>query len=151
MEMPPKDEYLYYMLLRTYIRETLLEHRVKMQIEDKNGINETIQDFMDFCAQKLNFEETPPISIVNSIPKGTHGAYWPDNKKIKVVGRGRCLSDILRSLAHELVHHQQNVEERLEIINDDGVGGHIEDEANAIAGQLVKAYGRNNPQIYKIF
>jgi hypothetical protein len=151
MEMREKDEYLYDMLLETYIREALEEKRLKMQFQDKNGIESDIQDFLAFCIEKLEIQESPRIAIVNEIPSGTHGAYWPDRKTIKVVGRGRCLSDILRSLAHELVHHQQNEQNRIEIINDDGVGGHIEDEANSVAGQLVKAYGINNRKIYQTY
>ncbi len=151
MEMVQKDEYLYHMLLESLIREMIEEQKLKMQIDDKKGIESEILSFMDFCADRLGLQDMPVISIVNQIPKGTHGAYWPDAKRIKVVGRGRCLSDILRSLAHELVHHLQNEEERIEVVNEDGVGGHIEDEANSVAGQIVKAYGINNPQIYKTF
>lgn len=151
MELGYKHEYLYEMLLRTYIRELLKEQTLKMQIEDKKGMDSDIQNFLTFCVEKLEIQESPPITVVNQIPKGTHGAYWPDGRSIKVVGRGRCLSDILRSIAHELVHHQQNEQDRIEIINDDGVGGHIEDEANAVAGQLVKSYGLNNPKIYNTY
>lgn len=149
MEMANKAEYLYKMVLKDYIRETLKEHRLKMQIDDQKGIQEEVNNFISFCADRLNLKDVPMISIVNQIPKGTHGAYWPNKKYVKIVGHGRCVSDILRSLAHELVHHQQNEQKRIEIINDDGVGGHIEDEANAVAGQIVKAYGLKNPNIYK--
>lgn len=139
------------MLLENYIKEFLLEQRLKMQIKDPGNVGDEINNFIPFCSQRLELQNVPVISIVNEIPKGTHGAYWPDGRTIKVVGRGRCLSDILRSLAHELVHHQQNEQERIEIINDDGVGGHIEDEANSVAGQIVKAYGIDNPHIYKTY
>ena len=139
------------MILQRLIRETIEDQKLKIQFEDKAGIQSEILNFIDFCTDRLGLQEVPPISIVNMIPRGTHGAYWPDAKRIKVVGRGRCLSDILRSIAHELTHHLQNEEDRLEIINADGVGGEIEDEANSIGGQLVKAYGINNPQIYTTY
>ena len=139
------------MLLEAYIKEVFKEKKLKMQFEDKNGIQADVQDFLAFCIERLGIQNCPKIGIVNEIPAGSHGAYWPDAQSIKIVGRGRCLSDILRSLAHELVHHQQREQDRIEIINDDGVGGHIEDEANAVAGQLVKAYGINNRKIYKTY
>lgn len=138
-------------MLRSLIKEMIEESRLKMQFDNRVDIEEDVENFLGFCAQRLNLQEIPTVAIVNEIPKGTHGAYWPDDRTIRVVGRGRCLSDILRSLAHELVHHQQNEENRIEIINGDGVGGHIEDEANAVAGQLVKAYGLNNRHIYSKF
>lgn len=151
MEMTLKDEYLYEMLIESYIKGILEEKKLKMQLKDKNGIEADIQDFLAFCIERLEIQDCPSISVVNEIPAGSHGAYWPDAKTIKVVGRGRCLSDILRSLAHELVHHQQNEQGRIEIINADGVGGHIEDEANSVAGQLVKSYGRDNRKIYSTY
>ena len=53
----------------------------------------------------------------------------------------------MRSVAHELVHHHQNEEGELKgkIQN---VGGPIEDEANAVAGELLKKYGLQHPEIY---
>ena len=66
---------------------------------------------------------------------------------IKVHAGDRYLADIMRSVAHELVHHQQNENGKLKgkISN---VGGPIEDEANSVAGQLVKKYGLQHPEIY---
>jgi hypothetical protein len=139
------------MILKAFIQELLKENIIKMQLEDKNDIESDIQDFLAFCIEKLEIKKSPTIEIVTEIPAGSHGAYWPDKRTIKIVGQGRCLSDILRSFAHELVHHQQNEQERIKIINQDGVGGHIEDEANSVAGQLVKSYGIANPKIYKIY
>ena len=61
--------------------------------------------------------------------------------------------DILRSLAHELVHHKQKENgdfKNKEVIKDiPEVGGHIEDEANAIAGRLIKKYGKQNQDLYE--
>lgn len=141
------------MILKTFIRELLEEQfRIKVKVQDTNNLEEELQSFVEFCSERLGINSMPPINVVNQIQGGTHGVYYPSgNLKIGVVGRGRHLSDILRSLAHEIVHHQQNEQDRLEIINDDGVGGHIENEANSVAGQLVKAYGRENPHIYKTF
>ena len=65
--------------------------------------------------------------------------------------KGRLIIDILRSVAHELVHHNQF--ESGEIKNNDvvkDIGGKIEDDANAIAGQLVKKFTYENEKL-KLF
>jgi Zn-dependent peptidase ImmA (M78 family) len=49
------------------------------------------------------------------------------------------LGDILRSIAHELIHQLQHQEGRIEYPVQD-IGGEIEDEANAKAGSLVKTF-----------
>lgn len=151
-------------MLRNYIKEYLNE-RLKIQINDKNGLEDDISNFISFCLDKLSIPKMPSISVVNQIQGGTHGVYYPGKSIIKSVGRGRCLSDILRSIAHELVHHKQNIEDRLH--NDEYKDTEekfklnnlypndylyiIEDEANALAGQLVKAFGQKNPHIYKTY
>lgn len=70
-----------------------------------------------------------------------------ENSQIKVYTKDRALQDIMRSVAHELVHHHQNEEGELKgkIQN---VGGPIEDEANALAGEFLKKYGIKHPEIY---
>ena len=70
-----------------------------------------------------------------------------ENSEVKVYTKDRALQDVMRSVAHELVHHHQNEEGELEgkIQN---VGGPIEDEANALAGEFLKKYGLQHPEIY---
>jgi hypothetical protein len=62
------------------------------------------------------------------------------------------LVDILRSIAHELVHHKQKEDGKFKNQSSKGipeVGGMIEDEANAIAGRLIKKYGKDNEGLYE--
>ncbi len=63
-----------------------------------------------------------------------------------VYKKGRALIDIMRSAAHELVHHQQNQNKKLNQ-NVKDIGGPIEDEANAVAGQLIKKFGYAHPKL----
>lgn len=39
--------------------------------------------------------------------------YDPDRKVVNMYVKGRAVKDVLRSFAHELIHHQQNIEGRL--------------------------------------
>ena len=54
-------------------------------------------------------------------------------------------------MAHELVHHKQNKEGELTGSKEEGEDGSPwEDEANAKAGEIVRKYGRENPEIYNL-
>jgi hypothetical protein len=55
----------------------------------------------------------------------------------------------MRSLAHEMVHHKQWERGELEVKPPD-IGGKIEDEANAVAGQYIKMFSKIDPEIYNI-
>ena len=69
----------------------------------------------------------------------TTAFYRDKDKLVCVYAKNRMLGDVMRSVAHELVHKKQYEDDRIEHPVQD-IGGEIEDEANAIAGQLVKKY-----------
>ena len=99
----------------------------------------------------LDLKQIPEIEYITDpdFPGEMHsfGGYNPTDKTIATVIVNRNLADILRTLAHELVHHCQN--ERYGITAEDGeTGSDIENEANAVAGQIMREYGKRNPDIY---
>jgi len=112
--------------------------------------------FINYVVDELNIE-IPPTIYVEKEPSSEYTGgtyrYKGGTERIKVRSKDRSLMDILRSLAHELVHHKQKEDgmfEDKEVIKDiPEVGGHIEDEANAIAGRLIKKYGKQNYDLYE--
>ena len=61
--------------------------------------------------------------------------------------RNRHPIDIMRTLAHELVHYKQDTERR--IGPDSGeTGSPIENEANAMAGQIMRRFDQENPELF---
>jgi hypothetical protein len=108
-----------------------------------------IKRFVDYTCSRLNIDE-PKISIINSPSYSqeyhSFGGYIPLGQEIKVVVHNRNMADILRTLAHELVHHMQNLNGD-ELNGDDGSG--IENEANAMAGVIMREFGRENPEIFE--
>jgi hypothetical protein len=58
------------------------------------------------------------------------------------------LADVLRTIAHEMVHHKQNLKGILNI-NSGQDASPEENQANQLAGLLLRVYGRNNPHIYE--
>jgi len=80
---------------------------------------------------------------------GSLGGYSPETKDIVVVVPGRLTADICRTIAHELVHRKQD---EMGLIKNNETAGKtgspIENQANALAGVLLRDYGKQNKAIY---
>ena len=116
----------------------------------------TIDDFVEFVKKELGINNEVDIQLQNNKDgiKTTAVYKYQDEgdedfeqSHIKVFALGRALVDVLRSIAHELVHHKQNEDGELKGKHSN-VGGPIEDEANAVAGEMIKTYGLEHPEIY---
>lgn len=110
-----------------------------------------LTDFVKFIKKELKLKEVPTISIQNNrdgLKTTANYDYTKENKIIKVCSKNRALVDVMRSLAHELVHHKQWEDGRLNGPKPPDIGGEIEDEANAKAGQFIKMYSKIDETIY---
>ena len=119
---------------------------------NQNRLN-TLKDFIGFCKAELNIQTLPKISLLNDKSFveqfRSFGEYNPQTKAIKVVALNRNLADICRSLAHELCHHRQN--ELDMIYNEAGeTGTDIENDANAMAGIIMRDFGKRNVDVYEL-
>ena len=109
-----------------------------------------LTDFVKFVKKELSIDKMPTISIQNgrgSLKTTANYDYTKENKIIKINAKNRALVDVMRSVAHELVHHKQYEQGRLDTKPPD-IGGEIEDEANAKAGQYIKMYSKKDNTIY---
>ena len=108
--------------------------------------------FLKFVEKELGITQSYSIKISNNHLEFKTTAYYdPDKKLIAVYVKGRAIIDIMRSFAHELVHcsqHQNGEVKPGEEVQD--IGGKIEDDANAIAGQLIKKFTYENKKL-KLF
>ena len=121
------------------------------------GISESKQNsinhFVEYATKKLKLNETPKITLLSgreySEAKTSLGGYNPMSKEIYVAIEGRLTADILRTLAHEMVHRKQD---ELGLVKDEikdgATGSPIENQAHAVAGILMRNYGKINKQIY---
>jgi len=64
--------------------------------------------------------------------------------EIRILAKGRMMRDTLRTLAHEWVHEYQ-IDVMGRKIGPD-IGGINEDEANSIAGKLLKIFEKKHPE-----
>lgn len=115
--------------------------------EDKK---KKLHAFVKFVREKLDLKETPSVVIQNGRTGLKTTANYDYRKPVKIIrvnGKNRLLVDICRSVAHELVHHKQFEQGRLKVTPPD-IGGEIEDEANAFAGQFIKMFAQIDSSIY---
>ena len=111
-----------------------------------------IKDFVEFCENEINIEELPKIKFIldNKWAKHLHsfGRYRIEKRDVTVYMGKRNLADTLRTLAHELVHHRQNELGKLDM-NSGETGSNIENEANSMAGILMRKFGKTHDMIYE--
>ena len=111
---------------------------------------EILDKFVLFVKEQLELKTVPTVKIQNNrdgLKTTANYDYTKENKIIKVCAKNRALVDVCRSIAHEMVHHKQFEQGRLKVQPPD-IGGEIEDEANAKAGQYIKMYAKEDPNIY---
>ena len=111
---------------------------------------EILDKFVLFVKKQLELKTAPTIKVQNNrdgLKTTANYDYTKENKIIKVCAKNRALVDVCRSIAHEMVHHKQYEQGRLNVQPPD-IGGEIEDEANAKAGQFIKMYAKEDPNIY---
>jgi hypothetical protein len=110
-----------------------------------------LDTFISFAKEKLNITELPQIKYkdVND-DFSSFGGYNPSEKSIIVVTKNRHPNDVFRTLAHELVHHKQNEDGRIKDVAKEGsTGSNIEDEANSMAGQILRFWAADNPDSFR--
>lgn len=113
-----------------------------------------VNDFISYVSEKLDINENiPNVDVIFDKTDFTEknksfGQYNPNTYEIKIIGYNRNLADTLRTLAHELIHHKQNLNGELHEKSGE-TGSDHENNANALAGQLMREYGKKNPKIFE--
>lgn len=84
---------------------------------NSNQYRKYITSLVHFMAKNgYTVKPFPKIILTNEHQDeafGKTGYYDPDNKEVVVFTHNRLAKDVLRSIAHELIHHKQNIEGRL--------------------------------------
>ena len=100
---------------------------------DLSSLEPHIHGMYDHFSSKYGFKR-PPTMIFDSDPSnqpsvlGKTAYYDPQSLEIHVFIDGRHPKDVLRSIAHELIHHRQNLEGRLESDGYSGPGYYLEND-----------------------
>jgi len=113
---------------------------------------DTLVDFIRFAIEELGLPRMPSIKILDDAVTGkesnSFAAYVPGSKQIILYTKNRHILDILRSLGHEMVHFRQDLNGKL-TSNSGKTGSEHENEANAVAGQIMRKYGKMHPELFR--
>ena len=129
-------------IIKHLLREGLMsqEDTVVRQVADFVNFAKEYLGIKDDIQIKLAFERTPDLKTT---------AYYSLDGLVVVYVKDRAIIDVCRSIAHELVHHLQMLEGRLlDAMKDGEDGSPIENEANAVAGVIIRKYGKLHPELY---
>jgi len=109
-----------------------------------------LSEFTKFVVKELGIKDAPTVAILSKrdgLKTTASYDYSKENKVVKIYGNNRLLVDVMRSIAHELTHHKQWEDGKLKVRPPD-IGGPIEDDANAKAGQFIKMFAKKDSTIY---
>lgn len=106
-----------------------------------------VHTFLPFVKKELGIKELPKIHFVDDPKFARRIAAFGQIKDNRIVIdiQSRQTMDILRTLSHELTHYRQHKK---------GVNGHsaagstTENEANKLAGTIVRKFGEKHPGLF---
>jgi hypothetical protein len=110
-----------------------------------------IESFIEFAGKHLKIKTLPNIQYIDSMnyakDQSSFGSFAPANNTITVVTGTRSLPDVLRTIAHELVHCRQH---ELGLLKKDSgeTGSDHENQANSIAGILLREFSKKDSGIF---
>lgn len=108
-----------------------------------------LQIFLIFVQRRLKIKDLPEIRFAyNSNFAAKYAAFGIITKKntITVEALDRHPMDVLRTVAHELVHYSQH---QRGIKGSGKSGSMTEDEANMKAGELLRDFGASHSYLFK--
>jgi hypothetical protein len=115
--------------------------------ESQVDISKMFSDFLPIAMNVLKINKLPKIHLskqINDQEQPTFGGYVDSQTAIHLAIANRHPNDILRTLAHELVHFKQHIENRLGEHSGE-TGSPEENEANQVAGIIMRYFNKKYP------
>jgi hypothetical protein len=109
---------------------------------NKSQVQRVLDKFLPFASTELGIEKMPPIHLATGKEAQDMKSFgcW-DGEKITLCPDNRHPMDVMRTLAHELVHYTHG-----HTNGEDGSDD--ENEANAKAGVIMRRFARANPDLF---
>jgi len=106
--------------------------------------------FFPLAMQELEINRLPDIKLELHLEldeQPSFGRFVQDENRIYLAVEDRHPVDILRTLAHELVHYKQGVEHELNPDSGD-TGSPQENEAHEVAGIIMRHFNKQHPEFF---
>ena len=117
---------------------------------DPKKTNQILKSFLQFAKEHIGLEQLPRINFVQgserSVKHHSFGGYG--NHEINISVSNRHIMDVCRTLAHELVHYKQDLNNELDGPDPGATGSPQENEANATAAVILRKWGKLHPELF---
>lgn len=122
--------------------------RINELLENNNDhFIKAFEDFLPLAMGVLELQSLPKIKIVKRVEdkeQPTFGKFINQKEVIQLAIENRHVIDILRTLAHELAHYKQKIENRLNPASGE-TGSPEENEAHTYAGIIMRNFNKKYP------
>jgi hypothetical protein len=124
----------------------------KKKVEDfskhKKIFIDIFAKFLPIAMKEIGLDSLPKMHFephISDVDQPTFGVYENGSHVLHVALMNRHPNDILRTVAHELVHYKQDTNH--ELASDSGeTGSPHENEAHAIAGIVMRHFNKQYPE-----
>lgn len=117
---------------------------------EHRGRTPELDDFVAWCCRRLDIQGPLPDLRYSDSKEAQDqhytGYYTQGDDAIWIYTGGRNLADIMRTVAHELVHFRQR-ESGQDLSDQAYAGSPAEREADAEAGIMMKHYLKSHPEV----
>ena len=107
---------------------------------------------MRFAAEHLELKTLPKFDFVfdskQSVQRKSFGGYQPGAEHITITVKNRHINDVCRTLAHEMVHFKQDLNDELADDDAGSTGSPQENDANAQAAVIMRNWGKKHPNYF---
>ena len=122
----------------------------KSFLEATDNSNDIVNDFIQQVTTELGIDPVPEIHLHSDPAWSEHnqsfGRYDPESHTLNVSMPNRHVMDVLRTVAHELIHCSQN-QQHGQLPDDAGeTGSRWENDANARAGVIMRDWANSHPE-----
>ena len=120
--------------------------------QDNLDLMQGFRELLPVACKHLKIKKLPTIHLTKQQNEGkqpSFGGYDPNTQEISIGISNRHPVDVLRTLAHELVHYKQDCDNKLEA-NSHETGSPAENEANSEAGIIMRLFNKKCPQFMSV-
>lgn len=119
--------------------------------ETKPDLIAIFREFLPFAVEELDLKTVPKIKLhlhLGSVDdQPSFGSFNSETREISVAIEDRHPLDILRTLAHEMVHYKQNEETGLKP-GAGATGSPEENQAHELAGVVMRNFNKAHPEFF---
>lgn len=116
----------------------------------KPMLSAALKDFFPIARKIIGLPNLPKVQVSKRLDvdeQPTFGRFNNDSDLIELAIEDRHPIDILRTLAHELVHYKQRLDNRLNPRSGE-TGSNEENEAHAVAGVVMRIFNKKHPEYF---